>query len=197
MFCRPVILSVISVAILSSFPPAASLRLVAIDTDQAPTPAPSSSQAPSAQGKDFNSSSVTANFDKLVLDGQGHMGFFYTLQNHTTRKILMQSAATVVIAALMRNPASGQADQIPLDDDHIRITYPISIAPGQAATLIMRDESYIYRNHVPIAANPNPADLARYQVRLRALVRKHSPRLEGYVLTDSSLSLRIDLPRTW
>jgi hypothetical protein len=198
MSSRPVALSIVPVAILFSFPPAPSLHPGPFfGVPQASTHAPVSSQPAAVQAADINSTSVTANFDKLMLDGQGHMSFFYTLQNHTTQTILIQSSAAVTIAALTRNPTSGQVDQIPLDNDHMHIPYPISMAPGHAVTLVMRDVSHIYSNHVPIATDPNPADLARYEVRLRALVRKHAPRLEGYVLTDSSLHLRIDLPRTW
>jgi hypothetical protein len=163
---------------------------------QASALAPFSSQAATAQAGDINGSSVIANFDKVILDGQGDMSFFHTLQNHTPRTILIQSNAAVTIAALMRNPASGQVDQTPLDSDYMRVTYPISMPPGHAATLVMRGTSLRLSPSRAHHGQSHPAHLARCDVRLRALVRKHSPRLEGRLLTDSALNLRVNLPPT-
>ncbi len=151
----------------------------------------------SARPAGLDSSSVTAKFDDLVLNESRQMLFFYVLLNHTSRSILIPSGATVTLSALLRNHATGQVELVPLDPSLMRISYPISLAPAQRHILTMRDLAYTYPTYVENKENPTPADQARYEARLRSLVRKHFPNLEGFVLTERSLRLRIDLPRGW
>jgi len=66
----------------------------------------------SAQPGDFDGFSVTRNSEKLMVDGQGGLGLFYTLQGYTIQTILIQSGTAVIVAGLMRDSDSGRVDQL-------------------------------------------------------------------------------------
>lgn len=130
-------------------------------------------------------------FDGVMLDDGHHLLLYYVLNNATDADYQVKDGSNVIMMMKVRGqPGRGRE----LSAANVRVSYPIFVPSRQRQIVVVKYLGQTYDFRLQLTMNPSPKEEQAYQEKLKALVRRQSPDLGGFVLFDKATRYRIDLP---
>jgi hypothetical protein len=136
--------------------------------------------------------SITATFDGVVLDSEQHMVFFYVFHNSSAQDYEIPGGVSTRLFALLAARKNGTRE---LSDQEMRVRYPIVIHPHQVQIVPLHDMAHTYVVSVHLKQHPTKAEYDKYEIAVKAAVRKAWPELNGFRVEDTRTGQSISLPR--
>jgi hypothetical protein len=176
-------------AFIGALPTVAALVLAA--SNAAPRQKPSSKPSGS-----WDSQAIHATFDTVRIDDNGHLLFYYVLNNLTESDYRIDDGTNMVVMARRRGQRNAL---IELSEKDIKVFYPIVLPAKQRHILVMRDlrRRYKFESELKEKENPTPKQELAEQRKLQRLIERASPSFNGFALFDKASGREIDLPKGW